>query len=184
MSITGIIESLLLVAAKPLDFAVLAKNIGVTEEQIRTAVTELEERYNTKESGIQLLVNGDRIQLMTNPEYRAVIAAFIKDETTGELTKPSLETLTIIAYRQPVTKEALEQIRGVNCSLIIRNLLIRGLIESHEERGGLATTYVVTNDFLRYLGIHKVDELPDYTTLHRNERLDAVVQQPASTVTV
>ena len=74
------------------------------------------------------------------------------------------------------------QIRGVNCSLILRNLLIRGLIEQHMERGGLATTYSVTMDFLRFLGVNKVEELPEFDTLHNHESLAAVLEQQQEAV--
>ena len=178
----GQVESLLLVAGKPLPFAALAKLLGCETDAIRAAVTELEERFNSKESGIHVMVNDGKVQFITNPEHKKLIAEFIKDETTGELTKPSIETLTIIAYRQPVTKQELEQIRGVNCSLILRNLLIRGLVETHEARGGLAVTYSVTMDFLRFLGVHSVEELPEYERLHNHENLKqalaAAAEQP------
>ncbi len=171
------LESILLVAGKPMSFAALTKLLACSSDELQTAIQELEERYNARTSGIHLMLNDDKIQLTTNPENKKLIADFIKDETTGELTKPSLETLTIIAYRQPISKEELEQIRGVNCSLIIRNLMIRGLIEAHEGRGGLATMYAVTMDFLRHLGINKVEELPDFEKLHSHESIQQLLNQ-------
>lgn len=173
------IEGLLLVAGKPLALTTLAKTLNCSVDDIRAAAAELSQRYNRSESGIHCMFNDNKIQFITNPELKQLIAEFIKDETTGELTKPSLETLTIIAYRQPVTKEELEQIRGVNCSLILRNLLIRGLIESHEERGGLAVTYSASMDFLRFLGVHSVEELPDFERLRSHEAVTAVLEQSA-----
>ena len=185
--LTSKLESIVLVAGKPLPFATLLKLLSCTKVELMDAIAELEAMYNTKDRGIQVLVNDQKVQFATNPDHRKLIADFIKDETTGELTKPSLETLTIIAYRQPITKEALEQIRGVNCSLILRNLMIRGLVEPREERGGLATTYSVTMDFLRFLGIHKVEELPEYQRLHSHENVTAVLRSsgdaPASSHT-
>jgi len=173
------LESLLLVAGKPLPYATLTKLLECSPEELQEAIASLEKKYNTPESGVHLLVNDRKVQFATNPDHRKLIADFIKDETTGELTKPSLETLTIIAYRQPVTKEELEHIRGVNCSLILRNLLIRGLVESQDERGGLATTYSVTMDFVRFLGINKVEELPDFARLNSSESLEAALAAAA-----
>ncbi|MBT7553409.1 SMC-Scp complex subunit ScpB, partial [bacterium] len=95
---------------------------------------------------------------------------------TGELSKPSLETLTIVAYRQPIAKEELEQIRGVNCSVILRNLLIRGLVEARESKGDLVPMYSVTIDFLRHLGIDSVEQLPDFAKLNSNENLQALIE--------
>ena len=100
-----------------------------------------------------------------------VLKDYFNDELSGDLSKPSLETLTIIAYRQPVSKEELEQIRGVNCSMIIRNLLIRGLIEESTDKESLSINYSVTMDFLKYMGINSVDELSDYEKLNSDENL-------------
>jgi len=174
---TSQLESLLLVAGKPMPYATLAKMLKCSNDELKESIKVLEEKYNTDDSGVHLLVNDRKLQFSTNPSNKPLIAEFIKDETTGELTKPSLETLTIIAYRQPIAKEDLEQIRGVNCSLILRNLMIRGLVETHEERGGLATTYSVTMDFLRFLGINKVEELPEFAKLNSSESLEAAFSQ-------
>jgi segregation and condensation protein B len=123
------VESLLLVATKPLKVVKLKDFIPeATPEEIMAAVAELKEKYNQPDSGLNILENQGVIQLTTCPAVSATVKEFVKDETTGELTRPALETLTIIAYRQPISKSELEQIRGVNCSLILRNLLIRGLI--------------------------------------------------------
>ena len=173
----GAIESLLLVAGKPLSFEAIAKLLECPASEVRATVDELSQEYNAKERGIHVMVNGGKVQLTTNPDYKKLIADFVKDETTGELTKPSLETLTIIAYRQPITKEALEQIRGVHCSLILRNLMIRGLIETKEERGGLSATYSVTMDFLRFLGVNRVEELPNFEKLHSDESIAALLER-------
>jgi segregation and condensation protein B len=171
------IESLLLVTAKPLSYKELAKLLDVEIEQIEAAGEKLQEKYNTSDSGIQVLLNNKQIQLVTNPDNVTTVKNFLQAETTGELSRPSMETLTIIAYRQPITKEALEQIRGINCSLILRNLLIRGLIEAKEIKGGLTTTYSLTMDFLRFLGVHKVEELPDYETLHSDQQVQAAIAE-------
>lgn len=179
MSLTSKLESLLLVAGKPMAYATLTKLLSCSAVELKEAIAEMEGQYNQKGRGIHVLVNDQKVQFSTNPDNKALIADFIKDETTGELTKPSLETLTIIAYRQPVTKEELEQIRGVNCSLILRNLMIRGLVEAKEERGGLATTYSVTMDFVRFLGINKVEELPEFAKLHDHESLRQALERIA-----
>ena len=93
------------------------------------------------------------------------------------MTQPSLETLTIIAYRGPITKPEIEQIRGVNCSLILRNLLIRGLIEEKEDKQRLQNTYTISFDFLRHLGADRVEELPQYSDLHTDEVVGQLIQE-------
>jgi len=170
------IESLLLVTAKPLSYKELAKLINVQGSEVESACLELQAKYNQPEQGIQVLLNNNQIQLVTNPDNVSIVKNFLQAETTGELSRPSMETLTIIAYRQPITKEALEQIRGINCSLILRNLMIRGLVEAQEIKGGLTTTYSLTMDFLRFLGVHSVEELPDYQTLHTDEHVQAAIE--------
>ncbi len=176
-SLTSSIESLLLVSAKPLTYRELAKLTDQETDDIAAAVATLQDKYNQSDSGIRLLVNDKQVQLATDPEQTKLIKEYLQSEITGELTRPSLETLTIVAYRQPISKEELEQIRGVNCSLILRNLMIRGLVESREAKGGLTTNYSVTIDFLRFLGITKVEELPDYERLHTHENIQAVLDQ-------
>lgn len=169
------LESLLLVAGKPLSTKDLAGFLSVDENKVDEMVKELQEKLNTEESGIHVAVNNKKVQLISNPDNAKVLQEYYKEEMTGELTKPSLETLTIIAYRQPISKEELEQIRGVNCSLILRNLLIRGFVESHDDKDSLATTYSITMDFLRHLGINDVSELPDFEKLNSDDNLNKIL---------
>jgi segregation and condensation protein B len=115
--------------------------------------------------------------MATAQETADLVRDFMKDETTGELTKPSLETLTIVAYRGPLTKAEIEQVRGVNCSMILRNLMMRGLVESMGEHGNPLTQYRVTMDFLRFLGLSSVEELPDYDTLRSSENVRRVLEE-------
>jgi len=170
------LESLLLAVSKPLATKDLAKILSVSEKELDQVVKAMQEKYNTDESGIHLAVNNKKIQLTTNPKNAKVLREYFKDQITSELTKPSLETLTIIAYRQPISKEELEQIRGVNCSLILRNLLIRGFVEAQEEQSGLVTTYSLTMDFLQHLGVDSVEQLPDYQKLNSNDNLQTLLQ--------
>ena len=99
----------------------------------------------------------------------------MRGEQVGELTRPSLESLTIIAYRGPITKAELEMIRGVNCSMILRNLLIRGLIR--EEKGKTESVFRVSLEFLRWLGVQQASDLPDYDKLSGSDLIDQVLQQ-------
>ncbi len=167
----SLLESLLFTVGKPLSFKELASWLELKEKELLEIIDELKNKYSDSQSGIQLAINNKKIQMITNPVHGKALNEYFKAELSGELTKASSETLTIIAYRQPISKEELEQIRGVNCSLILRNLLIRGLIESSEARGDLAATYAVTMDFLRHLGIRAVEELPNFVKLNSDENL-------------
>lgn len=179
MSKKSELESLLLAAARPLSVKKLAEFLTIDESEVLSAATELNRDYKEREAGCQLLINNHQIQLVTGSSNSDLVKRFLKDEETGELSKPSLETLTIIAYRQPITKAELEQIRGVNCSLILRNLLIRGLIEASEDKIKLTTVYGVTLDFLKFLGLATVAELPDYEQLNSDENLQKILADPA-----
>jgi len=87
------------------------------------------------------------------------------------LTRPQLETLTVVAYCGPITKPELEQLRGVNCALILRNLMMRGLVKEVEDVTNFLPTFEVTMDYLRHLGINSLNELPDYDKLHKHENI-------------
>src|SRR3990167_8145788 len=167
--ITTTLEALLFASAKPVSVASLKKALGVSDETLSEALDDVKTRFNRDTSGIHLVEADGDVQFVTNPACAEALAAFLKVEASGELTRPSLETLTIIAYRGPITKPEIEQIRGVNCSLILRNLMIRGLVEAEEDKRRLMTYYRVTTDFLRFLGFTRVTELPDYDTLHSPE---------------
>jgi len=166
------IESLLFISPRPLAIKKLGELVGKNKTEVETAIKELMEEY--KNRGLEIKRIGDKVQMMTSGENYKLAQDFVKDEITGELTKPSLETLTVIAYRGPVSKPELEMIRGVNCSLILRNLMMRGLIEEidDKERGEL---YQVTFDFLKHLDINDVAELPDYEKLNNDENLQKLL---------
>jgi len=171
------IESILFVAARPLTVAKLAEICGESKDKVAEAVETVAAEYDSRAAGIRLVRHGDSVQMATAQETAELVREFLKDETTGELTKPSLETLTIVAYRGPLTKAEIEQVRGVNCSLILRNLMMRGLVEAMGEHGNPLTQYRVTMDFLRFLGLSSVEEMPEYETLRSNENVMRVLAE-------
>lgn len=176
MSLRSNIESLLFVSSVPLSVSQLKKLTGAKKGEIEAALKELALLYDgKKDSGIMLAASGDKHQLVSHPDNAKLVRSFLKSDVTGELTDPALETLTIIAYRSPITKPELEQIRGVNCGLILRNLLIRGLIERSSETKELLPKYCVTHEFIKFLGVSSVSELPDYEKLAQHETLDEVL---------
>lgn len=172
------IESLLFISAKPTSAKQLAEIIDIEKEkEIREACDVLVEDYKKKSGGIQIIKNGGKYQMVSSPDNAAVVQALIKDETTGELSRPSLETLTIIAYRGPIRKIDLEKIRGVNCSLILRNLLLRGLVETKPGVEEDDELYNVSFDFIRFLGINDVSELPDFEKLSKEEVINEILNE-------
>jgi segregation and condensation protein B len=178
MSIKSKIESLLFISAKPMTVKQLSDLINKDAKEIKAAGDELVEDYKNNNKGIQIIKNGSKYQMVSSPDNAKLVQALIKDETTGELTRPSLETLTIIAYRGPISKIDLDRIRGVNCALILRNLLLRGLIESKHDKKKKENYYNITFDFIRYLGNNDIRELPDYERLHKDDTLDRMLAEP------
>ena len=162
MNLKASLEAILFVSLKPLSSSKLASICSVKAKEVEAALAELKLDYKNRESGLTLVEAGKDYQLSTGEESAALIKDYLKDETSGELSQPSLEALTIIAYRGPIAKTELEKIRGVNCSLIIRNLLLRGLIEEKFDKKTNENFYLVSLDFLRFLGISSVSELPDF----------------------
>jgi segregation and condensation protein B len=171
------IESLLFISNQPLSIKRLADLTGEDKNKVESAVKDLILQYNQAGRGINIQKIGEQILMVTTADNAGLVNDFIKSETTGELTRPALETLTIIAYRGPVSRAEIEQIRGVNCAIILRHLLIRGLIESSEDKKKMQTVYNITFDFLKFLGLKEQSELPEYEKLNANESLEKVLNQ-------
>lgn len=173
------LEALLFVAAKPMQLKDLASLVKTKPAEVADALTALEKDCEEQQRGVRVVKQGTTYQFVTGPDQAGLIKEFIKDETMGELSRPSLETLTIIAYRQPISKMDLDRIRGVNCALILRNLLLHGLIEGKYDKTKDETYYTVTVDFIRFLGISEVSALPDYDRLSHHDSLERVLQEAA-----
>lgn len=169
MNIKSYIEALLQITPRPLSIrkmaALLEVEIAVVEESLSALVAE----YKARNGGILVLLHNDEAQIVTHPEASSVVSKFLKEETTGELTRPSLETLSVIAYRGPITKSEIEKIRGVNCTMILRNLMMRGLVVAEENKRKLVTYYTVSADLVKHLGLTHISELPQYDALHDPE---------------
>lgn len=178
MSYSSKIEALLFVAGKPITAKKLAEIIGnVKESEVEQALKDLQARYKEQGSGIQIFFTGKYWQMGTAGGCAETVANFIKEEFSGELTRPQLETLTVIAYRGPISKTELEIIRGVNCGLILRNLMIRGLIDEEYNAKLKQNKYRASIDFLRHIGARSAEELPDYEKLHSHEVMETLLEQ-------
>ncbi|HLC70103.1 MAG TPA: SMC-Scp complex subunit ScpB [Patescibacteria group bacterium] len=171
MSLISNLETILFVASKPLSLKKLVKTLNTEEGKVIGVLQSLVQKHNQPESGLKILENNGEWQMVSNPDNRVVAEGFLKAEISGELTRPQLETLTVISYCGPITKPELEQIRGVNCSLIIRNLMMRGLVKESEDPAALLPTYEVTMEYLRHIGLASLNELPNYDKLHQHENV-------------
>jgi segregation and condensation protein B len=171
MSLKSQIESLLFIAAKPLSLNDLNKILSKDKKEIEKALIELRDIYHQNESGLQIIEQNKKYQLVSSADNAKLVQKYLEDETSGDLSQASLEALTIIAYRGPISKIELERIRGVNCSLIIRNLLLRGLIEEKSSANRDDKIYNVSLDFIRFLGIENIKQLPDYQRLNQDQTI-------------
>ncbi len=160
LPLKSLVESLLFVAEGPVPIAALAKALDVPAEQVDAALTELKHEYAAR--GIRLQRMRERVQLVTAPEVAPFVEKFLGVNGTGHLSAAALETLAIIAYRQPITRPAIEAVRGVNCDGVIQTLLARGLIQEagRQETAGRPILYTTTFEFLQNFGLRDTDDLP------------------------
>lgn len=177
MNLKAQVEALLHITPRPLAMKKIASLLEVEVDKIEEVVDALTAEYKNRQGGLLIMRHGDEAQLVTHPETSSVVSKFLKEETTGELTKPSLETLSVIAYRGPITKSELEKIRGVNCTMILRNLMMRGLVTAEENKRKLVTYYAISADLLKQLGLSHISELPDYDKLHDPEVVTRLLQE-------
>jgi segregation and condensation protein B len=168
------LEAVLFAGARPFSVRRLAELCDATPKETEEALTALEERMN--DSAVMMQRAGQEVQFVTRPEFADIVKQVARDEISGELTRPSLEALTILAYRGPLTRPELEQIRGVQSAIILRNLLMRGLVEEKEDSRLGQPTYAVSFDFIRHLGLKTVEELPEYESLRGHENVVDVLK--------
>lgn len=177
------LESVLFIASKPLSRKELSKALAVEMETLEEAIKALKDQYNDPASGIHLIDTGADVQMVTNPANAEIVEDFTKQELMGELTRAQLETLTVVAYQGPITRPEIEAIRGVNCSIILRNLAVRGLVEEEDSVDKLMTAYRISATALRQLGITDVSELPDFASLHQHSHITTALN-PTTTVEI
>jgi len=171
--LSSVIEALLFASAQPMNAKRLADITKAGTSDVKHAFLELQGRLETSGSGLMLIMHGEEVELVTRPEMAEVVRGVLKADMQGELSRPSMEALAILAYRGPMTRPEVEQIRGVQSALILRNLMLRGLVEMKEEMKLGQPMYSVTIDFYKHLGMNKPEELPDYEALRGHS---AVVQ--------
>ena len=160
--IKNIIESLLFVADSPLTIDRIKEVVEVTDtKEIRDALACLSEEYAARQGGISLSEVAGGYQIRTRPEYREWIKRFIQPKAL-RLSKAALETLAIIAYKQPIIRSDIEHIRGVNCGGILRMLLERKLIRvlGRKEIPGRPLIYSTTKQFLEVFDLKNLKDLP------------------------
>jgi segregation and condensation protein B len=157
------IESLLFISGEPMSLKNLIRVLEVNEEEIKVAIESLKSDFSGQNRGLTIVENLENYQLTTNPASSDIISKYLKETLKEDLTPASLETLAIISYKGPMTRPEIDNIRGVNSSFIIRNLLIRGLIERDlDVKKANAYVYKISFDLLRKLGLEKIEQLPGF----------------------
>lgn len=161
LPLTAMVEALLFVSSEPAPVRQIAEALNFKVEAIEQALSELR-KLEGASRGLRLQRKGDKVQLTTHPECAPYIEKFLGLDVTSRLSKPALETLSIIAYQQPVTRAQIEQVRGVNCDGVLSNLLNKGLIEEvgRLETAGRPIQYGTTFAFLQHFGLRSLDDMP------------------------
>ncbi len=162
------IEALVFAAPKPIPIKDIRMTVSayfdqkISQGDIESSLKALEEKYKSEDYSFELIEIANGFQFMTKGTYHPVVSQFLKLESRRRLSKAALETLAIIAYKQPATRSAVEQIRGVNCDYSIQKLLDKELIEilGRDEGPGRPLLYGTTDKFMNHFGLRSIKELP------------------------
>jgi segregation and condensation protein B len=156
------LEALLMVADQPLDVATLASAAGHPVDEVTATLAALADDYTEQGRGFELRNVAGGWRFYTREEYAAVVEAFVLEGQQARLTQAALETLAVVAYKQPVSRARVSAIRGVNVDGVMRTLLTRGLVEeAGQDQSSGANLYRTTGYFLERIGVTTLDELPE-----------------------
>ncbi|MGN1094406.1 MAG: SMC-Scp complex subunit ScpB, partial [Candidatus Neoclostridium sp.] len=170
--IDEILESLLFVSGSGLALSDIKQQLEIGDKELNDSIDRLGKKYGGK-CGIRLIKYNNKIQLASNPDYSDVISCVLNPIKERELSNAAMETMAIVAYRQPVTRLEIEQIRGVNCEYTVQMLLKHDLIEVVGRKDGVGKPLLfgTTDNFLKRFQIASLDELPDYEQLLQSIRV-------------
>jgi segregation and condensation protein B len=160
--IAAAIESLLFVSGRPLEYAELRKLLDVDDEGLTSSLAMLNDQLESQGRGIRLQRLGEQVQLVTAPENARYIAALLDLPMTARLTTAAMETLAVIAYRQPITRAQIEAIRGVNSDRAVASLVQHGLVVEigRAQTIGRPALFATTPEFLQQFGLTGLEQLP------------------------
>ncbi len=165
-SLTNIIEAVIFASGEAVPVKYIVEKLGCSLKEVNAGVNELKEKYGG-ESGIHLLTFNGKLQFATNPQYKQPVSEVLTPIKEKEFTKTILECAAIIAYKQPITKPELEEIRQVSCDYAIHTLLELEMIVpcGRKDAVGKPIMYSTTDNFLKRFKLNSIDELPDYDEL-------------------
>ena len=162
-SLRAAIEALLFVASGPVASSQLAEALGLKNETVEMELHALAEDYSSGR-GLSLQWYAGKVQLTSSPSMAAAVEKFLGLEVTARLSRAALETIAIIAYRQPITRPGVDAIRGVNSDGVMKSLLTKGLVQEigRAEGPGRPILYGITAEFLQHFGLNSLADLPPY----------------------
>lgn len=176
MNLKSIIETILFARAEPTDIKTLVKLTKHSIHDVRSILKELMQDYAQR--GVVLLQKDNSWQMSTNPANAQYIEDLIKNEFNQELSRSSLETLAIIAYKGPISRFDVEYLRGVHSSFTLRNLLMRGLVERIENpKDARSYLYRVSFDFLKHFGLTSLEQLPGFKEFAQ-QKIEIMEEKP------
>ena len=159
----GIVEAILFVTGNAVEKKDICRAMEISEAELEETLDALESGYDFERRGLRLLRFGAHVQLATRPDYAPYVEKLLQPVQKQSLSQAVMETLAVIAYRQPVTKAEIEQIRGVKCDYSVQSLVAKGLIEEvgRKEALGRPILYGTTDAFLRHFCLTSLSELPE-----------------------
>lgn len=165
-NLTNIIEAIVFASGEAVPVKFIVEKLGCSLKEVNSCINTLKDKYSG-ESGIHLLTFNGKLQFATNPDYKSPVSDVLTPIKEKEFTKTILECAAIIAYKQPITKPELEDIRQVSCDYAIHTLLELGMIVpcGRKDAVGKPILYATTDNFLKRFKLNSIDELPDYDEL-------------------
>lgn len=172
-TLASIIESILFVSGNEVAINDISEKLGVSDEEVLLTARELQNKYDLETSGINLLIFNNKLQFCSNPANGVSVETVLNPIKERELSNSMLETAAIIAYKQPVTRAELDQIRGVNSDYALQSLMKLEVVEvvGRKDAIGKPLLYGTTDKFLKRFQISSLDELPDVNELMKKIRL-------------
>jgi len=174
-TVKAIVESLLFINEKPIELTELAQILEVSKNQIEDSLEDLTQEYSQRQSGICIVKVAGGYQMCSSPDSEPWVKRMYQERGKQKLSTASLETLAIVAYKQPVTRIEIEAIRGVNVDGVVRKLTELGLIKigGRKDVVGKPFLYITTRKFLEYFGINSLKDLPkleDFVALAQTDQ--------------
>lgn len=163
MNLKSVMESLLFAWGEPLNINEISRILNVPVHNVVSVLDEMAEHFaNDRDRGLTVQRFGNSYQIITKKENFEYIQSLLQTTVNKSLSTASMETLSIIAYKQPVTKVEIELIRGVKCSNVVKGLIDKGLIKEvgKLDKPGRPSLYATTDEFLRHFGLNSIEELP------------------------